>query len=452
MYSLRRRLLIVSTLVLLLFLGTMGGALNRAFERSVLSNAEDNLRNQVLLLIANIEVADGKVEVPDVLPEPRLGQMDSSLFAQVMVNGQGIVWRSASLLDQKMPLLTNGLGKFTFYDDFEWPQQAPSYATSLGVEWETEQGDYPFTVQVAEHSATYTKRLARYQRQVGLWLLVFGGALITLLLTLLRWALKPLGRVTQQVGEIEEGNRQRFDDDYPIEVSRLTKNLNQLLSFDEQRITRQKEVLGNLAHSLKTPIAVLSGLHYSADTDEDARRQIAAMQSIIDYQLQSASTVGRRRFVKPIKIQTQTEQIISTLQKLHSEKGIRCELLMSPETVFYGDYGDWMELCGNLIDNAFKWTRSKVIVSVKNSRLDDRESHRQALTLIVEDDGVGIDNSLKQTISQRGVRLDSQAPGHGLGLHIVKGIVEAYNGDLLVEDVRLNDKQITGTRFIVNLN
>ncbi|MFT6409053.1 MAG: two-component system sensor histidine kinase PhoQ, partial [Arenicella sp.] len=104
--------------MLLLFLGTMGGALNRAFERSVLSNAEDNLRNQVLLLIANIEVADGKVEVPDVLPEPRLGQMDSSLFAQVTVNGQGIVWRSASLLDQKMPLLTNGLGKFTFYDDF----------------------------------------------------------------------------------------------------------------------------------------------------------------------------------------------------------------------------------------------------------------------------------------------------------------------------------------------
>ena len=92
----------------------------------------------------------------------------------------------------------------------------------------------------------------RYQRQVGLWLFVLGGAFIALLLTLLRWALKPLHRVTLQVGEIEEGNRQRFDENYPIEVSRLTKNLNQLLSFDEQRITRQKEVLGNLAHSLKT--------------------------------------------------------------------------------------------------------------------------------------------------------------------------------------------------------
>ena len=116
MYSLRRRLLVIATLLLLLFLGIMGVALNRAFERSVLSNAEDNLRNQVLLLIANIEVINGKVEVLDILPEPRLGQIDSSLFAQVSVKDLGVVWRSASLLDQEMPQLSNGLGEFSFYD------------------------------------------------------------------------------------------------------------------------------------------------------------------------------------------------------------------------------------------------------------------------------------------------------------------------------------------------
>jgi two-component system sensor histidine kinase PhoQ len=438
----------------------MGVALNRAFERSVLSNAEDNLRNQILLLIANIEVVGGKVEVPDLLPEPRLGQIDSSLFAQVTVEGQGIVWRSASLLDSKMPILANSLGQFTFHQQFQWPQQAASYGTSLGVEWETEDGDFPFTVQIAEHSAFYTKRLTRYQRQVGLWLLVFGSALIALLLALLSWALKPLHRVTQQVGEIEEGNRQRFDEDYPLEVSRLTQNLNQLLNFDEQRITRQKEVLGNLAHSLKTPIAVLSGLRYSAETDVEAKRQLAVMQTIIDYQLQSASTVGRRRFAKPIKVQAQTEQIVDTLKKLYAEKSIKCLLFMQADTVFYGDQGDWMELCGNLLDNAFKWTTSEVRITVENSRLADRESHRQRLTLIVEDDGVGIKDSLKQTISERGVRLDSQTPGHGLGLHIVKGIVEAYNGDFLVEDAVSNvdnnqqtsSRQSKGTKFTIILN
>jgi len=447
-YSLRRRLLIISTLLLLLFLGAMGVALNRAFEKSVVSNAEDNLRNQILLLIANIDVVDGEVIVPEVLPEPRLGQMDSSLFAQVSVKTKGVVWRSRSLLDRQLPIAPDVLGNFTFYDKFDWPSYLPSYAMSLGIEWETERGDFPFTVQVVEHSQTYTKRLLRYQQQVGVWLLVLGGALIVLLLTLLSWALKPLRRVTLQVGEIEEGNRRRFDENYPLEVSRLTKNLNQLLNFDERRITRQKEVLGNLAHSLKTPIAVLNGLDFPSTIEADARRQIAAMQTIIDYQLQSASTVGRRRFSKPILVYPQTTQIINSLQKIHSERKIDCVLLMNDETLFYGDEGDWMELCGNLLDNAFKWTKSKVIISVENTQLDDKESHRQGLTLTVEDDGIGIDSALKARISERGVRLDSQTPGHGLGLHIVKGIVEAYEGQLMIDDI----ESTSGTRFRVSLN
>jgi len=429
----------------------MGVALNRAFEESVLSNAEDNLRNQILLLIANIEVDDDKVIVPDILPEPRLGQIDSSLFAQVTVEGRGVVWRSPSLLDKHLPMLVNSLGQFTFYEKFDWPGQADTYATSLGIEWETEQGDFPFTVQVAEYSAFYTKRLTRYQRQVGFWLLVFGGALITLLLALLGWALKPLRRVTQQVGEIEEGVRQRFDEDYPLEVSRLTQNLNQLLNFDEKRITHQKEVLGNLAHSLKTPIAVLSGLNYSAKNHSEAHQQIDTMKNIIDYQLQSASTVGRRRFSKPILIFAQTQQIMSTLQKLHAEKNIESEILMDSDTLFYGDEGDWMELAGNLLDNAFKWTQSRVTIMVENTQQHDSASHRQSLKLVVEDNGVGVDDDLKKTISQRGVRLDSQTPGHGLGLHIVKGIVEAYDGEFIVDDASLEGNG-SGTRFSVYLN
>ncbi len=451
MYSLRRRLLIIATLLLLLFLGIMGVALNRAFEKSVLSNAEDNLRNQILLLIANIEVVEDKVVVSAGLPEPRLGQMDSTLFAQVWVENQGVVWTSPSLLDRQLPTLANQLGQFAFYDHIDWPDNASSYATSLGVEWETEQGDFPFTVQVAEYSAVYTKRLLRYQRQVGFWLLIFGGALIGLLLALLGWALKPLHRVTKQVGEIEEGSRQRFDEDYPLEVSRLTKNLNQLLNFEEKRIVHQKEVLGNLAHSLKTPIAVLSGLKYSAEIDSEAKQQLGVMQTIIDYQLQSASTVGRRRFAKPIEVYSQTKKIINTLQKIHAEKNIKCELFMSADALFYGDEGDWMELCGNLLDNAFKWTRSQVVITVENVQLDDTDSRRQALKLIIEDNGVGIENDLKATIAQRGVRLDSQTPGHGLGLHIVKGIVEAYNGDFVVGDAQITEGG-AGARFSVYLN
>ena len=421
------------------------------YKRQVLSNAEDNLRNQILLLIANIDIVDGELIVPSVLPEPRFGQLDSSLFAQISasptnldasnndqlpLNSMAILWKSPSLLDLEIPNFKAGIGEFSFNESMDWPNRPSSYATSLTLEWETESGAIPLTVIVLEHSSNYTKRLRRYQRQVGLGLLLLGGLLIALLLALLGWALNPLRRVTQQVGQIEAGERQRFDENYPIEVSRLTQNLNQLLAFDEQRVTRQREVLGNLAHSLKTPIAVLKGIKYSDTVSKDAHNQLDNMQAIIDYQLQSASTVGRQRFAKPIDVKPMSEQMVNTLQKLHADKGIECQIDIPEGTVFYGDQGDWMELCGNLLDNAFKWCAGRVQVRAYNvdSLID---SNRRPIKLIVEDDGVGIADDLKASIAQRGIRLDSQTPGHGLGLHIVKGLVEAYDGELIVSDSSL---------------
>ena len=168
------------------------------------------------------------------------------------------------------------------------------------------------------------------------------------------------------------------------------------------------------------------------------------MQNIIDYQLQGASAVGRRRFAKPIAIQKPTQQIIDSLQKLHADKQLTVVKQINDEVVFYGDQGDFMELLGNLLDNAFKWASSQVQVIVTNG---ESISHRSALNIEVIDDGVGIDPELKTTILQRGVRLDSQTPGHGLGLHIVKGIVEAYDGELSIED-----KSPSGTVFKVVLN
>ena len=425
----------------------MAIGLNNAFKESVISNAENALRNQVLLLIANIDVIDSQLVVPEALSEPRLLQPDSNLFAQIYNDQQTILWRSASLLENNLPILSNGLGEFEFFERVVWHGHPRIFSMTLGIEWETEQGDLPLTIQVSEHAQAYTARLARYQRTVGLWLLVLGGTLLGLLLLLLGWALKPLQRVTKQVGEIEEGARQRFDEDYPVEVSRLTQNLNQLLNFEELRIGRQKEVLGNLAHSLKTPIAVMAGLEYGEKNKAEAQHQLQSMQTIIDYQLHSASAVGRRRFAKPIDIQAATLQIINSLNKLHADKSLSVTTNFDDGVQFYGDHGDWMELAGNLLDNAFKWAKHTVAIKVSNQHLGNSESHRLATVLEVTDDGAGIDDALKSTILQRGVRLDSQTPGHGLGLHIVKGIVEAYEGDISIHDVTPR-----GTQFVVRLH
>lgn len=434
--------------LLVVFLGAMGWALNRGFQQSVLSNAEDALRNQVLLLMANIDVEDDQIVVPELLSEPRLSQLDGTLYAQISTPADGVIWRSPSLLDHQLPEAPASQGRFDFNPQARWDGEPSIYELSFGAAWETDNADLPFTVRVAEHRNPYLERMRQYRSQLAWWLSVMGVSLLVLLLALLNWGLQPLVRVTKQVGEIEEGQRQRFDEDYPLEVSRLTQNLNQLLNFEQQRIERQKNVLGNLAHSLKTPLAVMRGLHYSEENQHEAHLQLSSMQNIIDYQLQSASAVGRRRFAKPVDIAEPTQQLINSLQKLYREKNILVESQIGNDTQFYGDQGDWLDLVGNLLENAFKWANSSVKLQVENQRVDGQtDSHRSATLVRVVDDGVGINDDLKATILQRGVRLDTQTPGHGLGLHIVKGIVEAYEGELLIED-----NHPSGTVFSALLN
>ena len=443
MYSLRRRLLFSAIGLIIVFFGVLGVVLTAAFKDTVLSNSEDALRNQILLLMADIELEEGEIVLPSRVAEPRLSQADSSLYAQISRPDAGIVWRSDSLLDAQLPIIQSGLGEFRFID-----QSSHSNARlqmSFGVSWETDQGDVPFIIHVAELADPYLKRIRRYERALWLWLGALGSALVMLLLAVLAWVLNPLRKVSKQVGEIEQGQRQRFDEDYPREVSQLTQNLNQLLTFEEQRIVRHKEVLGNLAHSLKTPIAVLSGLDYAQKNKTQVDGQLDTMRNIIEYQLQSASAVGRRRFAKPILIAEQSRKVISSLAKLYKDKQIEIVSDIPNDLLFYGDKGDWMELLGNLLDNACKWAHTKIDLRLSAVSFEGQQSSRTGILLIVEDDGPGIDTQVKKTILERGVRLDSQTPGHGLGLHIVKGIVEAYDGEIEIEQL---DK---GTRFTVSL-
>ena len=140
-----------------------------------------------------------------------------------------------------------------------------------------------------------------------------------------------------------------------------------------------------------------------------------------------------------------TAQVVTSLTKLYKDKGINIKQEVPKDLLFYGDQGDWMELIGNLLDNACKWAESSVRVVISKYTLGDGSSSRSGVLLVVEDDGPGIEEEIKKTILERGVRLDSQTPGHGIGLHIVKGIVEAYEGKIDIDNLS------PGTRFSVEL-
>ncbi len=426
--ALRTRLILLGCALLLTLLSVVSIGISRAFHESVLANAQDALRNQVLLLLASMNVVDGQIEMPSAMPDPRLSQLNSSLFAQIRGDDGALLWRSPSLLDDQIVVSQVESNDMIFNPSARLSGAQPVYATSLRVAWETSDGVVPFTVQVAELQRDYRRRMAEYNRQVLTLLASLGVLILAALLLLFYWFLRPLNRIAEEVSEVEMGKRRSFNEDYPIELNQLTHNLNQLLEHEDRRIDRHKEVLGNLAHSLKTPIAILNGLTFAQDVETEAREQLKQMQAIIDYQLNAASSIGPRRFSRPIDISSISRRIVESIAKLHKARDVRLNVTLQEDVLFFGDEGDWHELLGNLVDNAFKWASTTVWVSL--DRCPGADAQRPGLILSVADDGPGLSAVDAQRITERGVRLDMQKPGHGLGLHIVKSIVEAYGAEL----------------------
>lgn len=461
-YSLSRRVLLIAMVLVTCFLIAIAGVLKATFEKSVLQSAKAALRSQVLILLSDIELeTDESLFVPDQLAEPRLGQIDSGLYAEVSRiskdNEQEVIWRSTSLLGAALGD-NNALaevGEFSFTQAASPLGGDSVYRMDLLTEWELETdsaGVYiqvPILVTIAETDLPYQERVKLFQNQLYLYFAGLGLALLLLQFFLLRWSLKPLKRVEHEINQVEAGELSRLQEDYPEEVARLSSSVNNLLEHEERRIEHQKNILGNLAHSLKTPLAVLKGLLFVEQDQHSGKEQIERIQGIIDYQLQQASTLGRRQFAKPYRVYQSAEQIVNSIGKVYAEKHLKIELDCQPAVYFVGDQGDFMEVLGNLAENAAKWAESRIIIRLQNrvSESSNRSANRDMLQIDVIDDGAGIDSEQRDNILNRGIRLDEYTAGHGLGLHIVKSIVLAYQGDLQI--LESDQEAMKGAHFRV---
>ena len=168
------------------------------------------------------------------------------------------------------------------------------------------------------------------------------------------------------------------------------------------------------------------------------------MTEIVSYQLSRAARSGHALFSAPITIEPRAEEIVASLEKVYLSKGVVCEFELEPGAVFQGELGDLQELLGNLLENAFKWSRKRVLLTVKSEHA--KGMSRPGLMLAVEDDGLGLDLENVETLLQRGVRGDERVQGHGIGLAIVQDIVRAYRGELKVE----HSVELGGARFVVH--
>jgi two-component system sensor histidine kinase PhoQ len=250
---------------------------------------------------------------------------------------------------------------------------------------------------------------------------------------LLRVLLRPLRRVEAEIADVEQGRAAALGQDYPRELQGVTANLNALLTGERERLARYRDTLGNLAHSLKTPLAVMRNAieDRSADPRPTVAGQLDLMQRIVGYQLQRAAAFGATTLGRePVPVAPVVNRLAESLAKVYAGRDVMVTVDVPADTRFFGDEGDLMEVLGNLMDNAWKWCRKTVRVTARSQPAPGKR--RPALRLCVEDDGKGVDPALAATLTERGVRADERVDGHGIGLNIVREIVNLYGGRLEV--------------------
>jgi signal transduction histidine kinase len=235
-----------------------------------------------------------------------------------------------------------------------------------------------------------------------------------------RKALAPFRTLRAGLSSVREGRSQRIEGDYPTEVQPLVDDLNALLEDREQAVARALTTAGDLAHGLKTPLAVLA----QAELAATLRQQVERMQRQIDYHLARARATASSRAAPGLRcsVLPSVEGLVRTMRRLHAEREIAIDADVSPEHEIRGRREDLDEMLGNLLDNACKWGRTTVGVTA--------EARADHVHIVVDDDGPGVPAALRGDVLQRGVRADQAAPGSGLGLAIVADLVELYGGSI----------------------
>lgn len=442
MLSLNVRLLLAASIVLAAFLSLTGLALDKAFTDSSIVAVRERLLTEIYSLLAAADSDDaGSLIMPARHPDARFSTPASGLYAEIFSDGGKIIWRSESMLGVEIPFPVIKVKGEPQFEEIVASNGQEMYTLGLGVMWEVAPFIVKgFTFYVAETKEHFEKERMRFRKSLATWLGAVAVALLLVQAVILRWGLAPLRKVAHEVAEIETGQKKELTSNYPKEIAYLATNMNALIRSSNSQLKRYRNALGDLAHSLKTPLAVLRNLVESDQLPTEARKtlsdQIEGLNKTIEYQLQKAVASGRKVLTAPISVSKVAQKLLNSFMKVYVDKNIDFQMNIDPSVKFIGDEGDLMELLGNLMDNACKWCRRKTKVSVYSS--DDKE-----LVIQVEDDGPGIASEECERILKRGVRGDSQVEGHGIGMAVVRNLVEdVYQGKLSIETSELGGAKV----------
>ncbi len=413
-----------------------------AVTRVMRSLAEDYVRTRLAHdtdeLLANLSFdAGGRAQ----LTPRQLGGIWHTPFSghYFQIAGIGAPLRSRSLWDESLPSAQLAPGS----SDLRRVPGPRGQSLLWYARGFTKHG-HAVTITVAEDMTSFETELAVFKwRYAGLSL-----AVVVLLLAvqalMVRAGLRPLDRVSEQLRRLELGEINRLEAQTPREIRPLVEELNRLLVTLHQRLTRSRQALGNLAHAIKTPLTILSNLESHAavrahaDLQQPLVTHTAAIQNLLERELKGArlagAVAGGQRFVPNVEMPA----LVQTMHALYRERGLRIDTHYAQELTLLVDREDMLELLGNLLDNACKWARSTVRVTLRCAG---------EIEIVVEDDGPGCAPEQCAQLTRRGLRLDEAAAGHGLGLAITQDIVSSYQGSMVFD----RSAELGGMRVCVNL-
>ena len=458
--SLVQRILIASLLLLPLAIGFSAALIDKAYVSSLETSEEAALLAQTYALIGSAEPEKQSLTLPLALANPRFETASSGLYARVYkthsnTEDEALVWQSnsalATLLSISQPPQVPQPGSF-IREEIQVNKQA-FQRFRFSTIWEIDNRDEIFVFELLSSLKERNREISAYRRILFAWL---AGMLILLIATqiiIIRWGLIPIKTLAKEVHAIEKGEQKTISRDYPPELNPLSNNLNTLLSTEEKQRERYKNTLANLAHSLKTPLAVIRshisnfrpaakqlGLNKEQEQNiHDVDIQIDRMSDIISHQLKRASMQTSIVSQSQCDLHAIAERIASALLKVYADKNPKFENTLNQKLFYAAEENDMMELFGNLLENAFKYGKGWVKIHSTN---EDQSN----LNIAIEDNGDGVNDELAPQILVRGARADTTQHGQGIGLAVASEILSHYGGGLDI------GKSITGgAQFKVSL-
>jgi signal transduction histidine kinase len=433
--SLAARLIATAAIWTMLGLVVGGLVLSAAFRSAALSNFDASLRTDLNGLIVAAQPVPGSIELEERFLSASFSRVYSGRYYEIAASADAApLLASRSLFGARLaPRFTRRENSFA-WGEADGPDNQHLRVLQQRIEIQDAATSAPndtraFFVTVAGDLAAVDAQVDSFNGILITAFLLLGAGLVIAIFLQVRIGLLPLRRVSEALARIRDGTAQSLEGEFPKEIAPLAAELNSLIAHSAEVVARARTHVSNLAHFLKTPLAVLAS---EADASAPSplatqvKNQVFTMRRQVDHYLTRArasgnvSALGNRTPVEPV-----LADLTRVLSRIHQTRGIEIELECPSNLFFRGERQDLEEMSGNLIDNACKWAKALVHVTVR------REGGR--IVLDIEDDGPGLSPEERRRVGTRGERLDESVPGSGLGLAIVHDISKLYGGSLTLD-------------------